>query len=369
MKFTRTHNSPSELVEKFNKIRSVDMELAADIIEDVLRSDGIDLSEEERSILDSAYDVLWNNAPHVQEGMKQKFLKESYNRGDILNIISTLEDIAYWDTNNRCELSKEDLQKIFDVIKVLKGIPSYLPFEESLKESKNQKVRLHVEYYPYERYGGSDGLKKGNISGVDKLDALKKLTDHMGLYIDSEVIEEEGYSFEDAINQIVMSNGDGCDFIVVLQDRDTGEIYFSENYEDEEDWDDEDWEGLRQAQMEDGMYQDDDPSLEESSEVNLSDKRTSISGILLNNKDKIDSASSQADLVRVCSDILSDKGGAKAQQFLSVLKSKKNHPAALKYVYDFILAGEGMRSLDSKRKSRSVQRREAIQRGESIDNI
>ena len=91
--------------------------------------------------------------------------------------------------------------------------------------------------------------------------------------------------------------------------------------------------------------------LKEAAQVNLSDKSNSISGLLLREKDKIDSAASQAELVKVCSDILADKGGAKAQQFLSVLKTKKNHYAALKYVYDFILAGEGQRSPDSKRKT------------------
>ena len=85
--------------------------------------------------------------------------------------------------------------------------------------------------------------------------------------------------------------------------------------------------------------------------VDLSDKSNSISGLLLREKDKIDSAASQTELVKVCSDILADKGGAKAQQFLSVLKTKKNHYAALKCVYDFILAGEGQRSPDSRRKT------------------
>lgn len=105
-------------------------------------------------------------------------------------------------------------------------------------------------------------------------------------------------------------------------------------------------------------------SLTEAQDVNLSEKGNTINKLLLDNKDAIDGAASQEDLVKVCEDALADKGGAKAQQFLQVLKAKKNHYAALKYVYDFILAGEGQRSPDSQRKSRSVLRREAIQRGE-----
>ena len=92
-------------------------------------------------------------------------------------------------------------------------------------------------------------------------------------------------------------------------------------------------------------------SLTETQEVNLSEKGNSINKILLDNKEAIDGAASKEELVKACQDILADKGGAKAQQFLQVLQAKKNHYAALKYVYDFILAGEGQRSPDSKRKT------------------
>lgn len=92
-------------------------------------------------------------------------------------------------------------------------------------------------------------------------------------------------------------------------------------------------------------------SLTEAQEVNLSEKGNSINKLLLDNKEAIDGASSKEELVKACQDILADKGGAKAQQFLQVLKAKKNHYAALKCVYDFILAGEGQRSPDSKRKT------------------
>lgn len=92
-------------------------------------------------------------------------------------------------------------------------------------------------------------------------------------------------------------------------------------------------------------------SLTEAQEVNLSEKGNSINKLLLDNKEAIDGAASKEELIKACQDILADKGGAKAQQFLQVLQAKKNHYAALKYVYDFILAGEGQRSPDSKRKT------------------
>lgn len=98
-------------------------------------------------------------------------------------------------------------------------------------------------------------------------------------------------------------------------------------------------------------------SLTEAQEVNLSEKGNSINKLLLDNKEAIDSAASKEELVKACQDILADTGGAKAQQFLQVLKAKKNHYAALKYVYDFILAGEGQRSPDSKRKTGANSKR------------
>lgn len=108
-------------------------------------------------------------------------------------------------------------------------------------------------------------------------------------------------------------------------------------------------------------------SLEEATTPNLSDKSNSISGLLLDHKAEIDSASSQAELVKVCKEILAEKGGNKAQQFLAVLNTKKNHYAALKYIYDFILAGEGMRSPDSKRKT--VKQNDVVKEGLSSFEI
>ena len=108
---------------------------------------------------------------------------------------------------------------------------------EILKEANNN-IKLHVEFYPYERYGGGGGKRKANISAPDMLTALKKLVDKMRLYIDSEQIEDEGYTPEEVIEQIQMSNGDGCDYITLLQEMNSGDILIQEDYDEEEDWDD-----------------------------------------------------------------------------------------------------------------------------------
>ncbi len=106
----------------------------------------------------------------------------------------------------------------------------------SISSSTNSAgVKLLLEYEPYERYGGSTGLKRVTIRGNDLLDALTKMVDHLLLYVDREIIEEEDYTAEDIIQSIQASNGDGCDYIVLLQNQTTGEVYIeSEYYEDEE---------------------------------------------------------------------------------------------------------------------------------------
>ena len=100
-------------------------------------------------------------------------------------------------------------------------------------------VKLKVVFEPYERYSHGSRVKTATVSGPTLLDALKKMVDRMGLYFDSEEIEDEGMSAEDVINRIYSENGDGCDYILLLEDVNTGARYIEEDdlYE-EEDWDD-----------------------------------------------------------------------------------------------------------------------------------
>lgn len=99
-----------------------------------------------------------------------------------------------------------------------------------------QPVKLRVVFEPYERYGGG-GIKTARISGTNILDALKKMTDKMTLYIDSEYIDEEGMTADEVIEKLRTDNGDGCDFIYSLSDINSGEVYIDEGDYDEEDWD------------------------------------------------------------------------------------------------------------------------------------
>ena len=103
--------------------------------------------------------------------------------------------------------------------------------------SKSANVKLKVTYEPYERYS-SNGIKIATVSGADVLDALKKMVDHMSLYIDSDQIEEENMSADDVIEEISYSNGDGCDFIHNITNLTTNEVLLDEGAAEEEDWDD-----------------------------------------------------------------------------------------------------------------------------------
>lgn len=102
--------------------------------------------------------------------------------------------------------------------------------------SSAEAVKLEVMFEDYERFE-SGNIRRAQVSGVDLLDALKKMVDHMGLYITSEDIEDDEMSAEDVIDSIESSNGDGCDFIFLLKDVTSGKVYIKEGYNDLENWD------------------------------------------------------------------------------------------------------------------------------------
>lgn len=105
-----------------------------------------------------------------------------------------------------------------------------------VKANESSKVKLSLQYEPYDRYESS-GIKKATISAPTLRDALIKLTDNLQLYLYPEDIEDDDMSVEEIIDSIVMSNGDGCDFILELKNLTTGETLISANYEEyPEEW-------------------------------------------------------------------------------------------------------------------------------------
>lgn len=99
------------------------------------------------------------------------------------------------------------------------------------KPASSKNTELFVEYEDY-----PDGrVHKTTVKGSDRLDALKKLVDKLLLYIDVDEIESDGLSAEDVIHELESSNGDGCDYIIQLIDKSTGETLMEYNYEYPED--------------------------------------------------------------------------------------------------------------------------------------
>jgi len=101
-----------------------------------------------------------------------------------------------------------------------------------------QKVRLHVEWQPYERYGAGYSLRKANITADSELEALAKMCDNLLLYMEYDDVMECN-SVEEVIERLEESNGDGCDFITLLKNINTGEILmeYDEEWDEEEEWD------------------------------------------------------------------------------------------------------------------------------------
>ena len=111
--------------------------------------------------------------------------------------------------------------------------------EEKLKEAASGgKVTLQVTYEVYDRYGYGGRVKTAKVSGKDLRHALTRMVDKMGLYIDSEEIEEENLTVEQILDRIEMSNGDGCDFVLLLKNLTTGDVLFDyDEADEEENWD------------------------------------------------------------------------------------------------------------------------------------
>lgn len=102
-----------------------------------------------------------------------------------------------------------------------------------IMSAKTPKVTLQVKFEPYRRYEQASN-RSATVSGATLLDALKKMVDNMLLYIDSDQIEEEGWTAEEVLDEIEMTNGDGCDYIYFLKNLTTGEIYIDGDEPEEE---------------------------------------------------------------------------------------------------------------------------------------
>lgn len=107
--------------------------------------------------------------------------------------------------------------------------------KRAIKASYDDAVTLNVIYEVHGR-AGSGGLKRAVVHAPTLIDALKKLVDRMGLYINSEMIERKNMTPEEVIERIKESNGDGCDYIIQLNNLSTREVLVQGEDFSEEEW-------------------------------------------------------------------------------------------------------------------------------------
>ena len=105
--------------------------------------------------------------------------------------------------------------------------------------------KYEIIYDEYSRYGGG-GMKRREYHAEDDTDALLKANAHLGYpYSDSMGRDygDEGFvrpSFDKILERILEQNGDGCSYIIQLQNLDTNNYLIDEpNYtfeDDGEEW-------------------------------------------------------------------------------------------------------------------------------------
>lgn len=96
-------------------------------------------------------------------------------------------------------------------------------------------VTLRVRFIPY---WGDQVIHTAKISGSDLKDALMKMLNQLDVEETLDSVEQNDYDAEDIIEEIDYRNGVQCDRILSIKDARTGEVYFTEYDElEEEDWD------------------------------------------------------------------------------------------------------------------------------------
>lgn len=101
--------------------------------------------------------------------------------------------------------------------------------KSSAGSKKSAGSELYVKYEDY-----PDGnIKEATFSGSSRSEALKAMVDSLLLYLDVATIEDDNLSDEDIIKELEEQNGDGCDYIILLKDKKTGEVLMDYPYEEE----------------------------------------------------------------------------------------------------------------------------------------
>lgn len=75
--------------------------------------------------------------------------------------------------------------------------------------------------------------------------------------------------------------------------------------------------------------------------MELSTKQGAIGYVIMQNKSRIDAARNMQELIQVCEEMLIDSNNCDKENFLSNVKSKKDHFGVLNYIYNYMFKGDG----------------------------
>ena len=106
----------------------------------------------------------------------------------------------------------------------------------SKKSSKSKSSKNTILYVKYEDYPDGN-VKEAEIEGTDITDALTKLVGSLLVYLDTDQIADDNMTSDDIIHELGLRNGDGCDYIIELVNKSTGDTLMEYEYEESEDWD------------------------------------------------------------------------------------------------------------------------------------
>lgn len=96
------------------------------------------------------------------------------------------------------------------------------------RQNKSKSCELYVKFEDY-----PDGnVKQSTFFGNNRLEALKNMISSLLLCLDADTIDEDSLSDDDVIKELESRNGDGCDYIIRLEDKSTGEIIIDHPYEE-----------------------------------------------------------------------------------------------------------------------------------------
>ena len=93
--------------------------------------------------------------------------------------------------------------------------------------------QLYVVYSKYLSHNSYSNyttppVMSATVSGDTLLTALKNLVDELNVYVDRSDIDSKGWTAGQVLQKLRITNGDMCDYIMLLEDKSTGKVYIKD---------------------------------------------------------------------------------------------------------------------------------------------